>query len=341
MKKLVEVKDLKKYFTIKGKSLFNKEEKVLKAVDGVNFFINEGETLGVVGESGCGKSTMARTLIKLYEPTSGSVNIAGKDIFSLSKKELTYERRNFQMIFQDPYASLNPRMTVGDIIAEPMMIFRNKSDYKLSKTQIKDRVRNLLETVGLSKRYVNRYPHEFSGGQRQRIGVARALALKPKLILCDEPVSALDVSIQSQIINLLVELQKQFNLTYLFIAHDLSVVKHISDRIAVMYLGKIVEIADYREIYTNTLHPYSKALLSAIPIPDPVLEKKRQRIILTGDVPSPDRKFQGCRFKDRCFLKSEICETVEPELEDKGGNHYSACHSYEKVESATPQTVSY
>ncbi len=336
MKRLVEVKDLKKHFIIKGKSLFNKKEVVLKAVDGVNFFINEGETLGVVGESGCGKSTMARTVMKLYEPTAGSVNIDGKDIFKLSKRELTYERKNFQMIFQDPYASLNPRMTVGDIIAEPMVIFKGKTGNNLSRAQIKDRVRSLLETVGLSKRYINRYPHEFSGGQRQRIGVARALALKPKLILCDEPVSALDVSIQSQIINLLIELQKEFNLTYLFIAHDLSVVKHISDRIAVMYLGKVVEIAGYREIYTDTLHPYSKALLSAIPIPDPVQEKQRKRIILTGDVPSPDREFKGCRFKDRCYLRSEICETVEPELEDKGNNHYTACHNYDKVKSAMP-----
>jgi oligopeptide transport system ATP-binding protein len=335
MNELVEVRNLKKYFTIKEKTLFNRTPVYLKAVDDVSFYINEGETLGVVGESGCGKSTLARTMIKLYEPTAGSVLIEGKDIFKLSKNKLTLERRNFQIIFQDPYASLNPRMTIGDIVAEPMVILKNRGHLKYSAREIKDRTKSLIEIVGLSGRFINRYPHEFSGGQRQRIGVARALALNPKLVLCDEPVSALDVSIQSQIINLLVRLQKEFKLTYMFISHDLSVVKHISDRIAVMYLGKIVEIADSKEIYKQTLHPYSKALLSAIPIPDPDKEKQRQRIILTGDVPSPDREFVGCRFKDRCYLKTEICETVEPPLEDKGDRHFSACHHYDKVQTVS------
>jgi oligopeptide transport system ATP-binding protein len=330
MEKLVEVKNLKKHFVLRKKSLFNPVPHVLKAVDGVSFYINKGETLGVVGESGCGKSTLARTMIRLYEPTDGDVVFEEKNISKLKSKELVPMRRHFQMIFQDPYASLNPRMTVGDIIAEPIEIFRRKGLIEFTKKETKENVRNLLDIVGLSPRFVNRYPHEFSGGQRQRIGVARALALKPNLILCDEPVSALDVSIQSQILNLLDKLQEDFNLTYMFIAHDLAVVKHISDRIAVMYLGKIVEIANYKDIYNDTLHPYSKALLSAIPIPDPVKEKERERIILKGDVPSPDKEFVGCRFKDRCFLKSEICEVEEPTLEDKGGFHYVSCHNWEK-----------
>jgi oligopeptide transport system ATP-binding protein len=340
MEKLVEVKNLKKYFTIRKKSLLNKQAVYLKAVDDVSFYINEGETLGVVGESGCGKSTLARTMIKLYEPTDGSVLINGKDIYSLNNHQLTLERQNFQIIFQDPYASLNPRMTIGDIVAEPMVILKNRGHLNYTRREIKDRVKSLLEIVGLSGKFINRYPHEFSGGQRQRIGVARSLALNPRLILCDEPVSALDVSIQSQIINLLVRLQDEFNLTYMFISHDLSVVKHISDRIAVMYLGKIVEIADSKKIYYQCLHPYSKALLSAIPIPNPDREKQRQRIILEGDVPSPDKEFFGCRFKDRCFLKTSICETEEPVLEDKGDRHYSACHHYNKVQGFSDGLVS-
>lgn len=345
MEKLVEVKNLKKYFHLK-------KDHYIRAVDGVSFYINEGETLGIVGESGCGKSTLARTMIRLYEPTEGDIIFNYKpkarkksknkqqqvklmNISKLSHSKLIPMRRHFQMIFQDPYASLNPRMTIGDIISEPLMIFKSRGLIDYSKKEIKDNTKSLLDTVGLSSRFINRYPHEFSGGQRQRIGVARALALKPDLILCDEPVSALDVSIQSQIINLLEDLQHKFNLTYMFIAHDLSVVKHISDRVAVMYLGKIVEIANYKEIYNNTLHPYSKSLLSAIPIPDPEKEIERKRIILKGDVPSPDKVFKGCRFKDRCFLKSDICETAEPPLENKGSEHFVACHNYEQCKEYT------
>lgn len=330
--KLVEIKNLKKFFTLKKKTLLNPVPHYLKAVDGVSFFIEKGETLGVVGESGCGKSTLARTMLRLYEPTDGDILFKGKNISKLKsqKKEMVSMRRHFQMIFQDPYASLNPRMTIGDIIAEPMWVFKKRGLIDYKPKEIRSSVSNLLDTVGLLPSYINRYPHEFSGGQRQRIGVARALALKPDLILCDEPVSALDVSIQSQILNLLEELQGEFNLTYMFIAHDLAVVKHISDRIAVMYLGKIVEIANYKEIYDDTMHPYSKALLSAIPIPDPMKEKERERIILKGDVPSPDKEFKGCRFKDRCFLRSDICDKEEPELVDRGSGHYVACHNYEK-----------
>lgn len=329
--KLVEIKNLKKYFNIKRKSFFNKQEVNIKAVDGVSFYINKGETLGVVGESGCGKSTMARTMVRLYEPTAGHVLFKGKDIATLTHQKLTNERRHFQMVFQDPYASLNPRMTIGTIISEPLIIFRQRGLIRFSNKEIKEKVKYLMNTVGLSPTYINRYPHEFSGGQRQRIGIARALAVQPDLIVCDEPVSALDVSIQSQILNLLIKLQREFKLTYMFIAHDLSVVKHISDRVAVMYLGKVVEIADYKDIYNDTLHPYAKALLSAIPIPNPEKERKRQRIILTGDVPSPDREFEGCRFKDRCFLKSEICDKEEPELQQIGNKeHFVACHNYEK-----------
>ncbi|MFW5800047.1 MAG: ABC transporter ATP-binding protein, partial [Spirochaetota bacterium] len=302
----------------------------LKAVDDVNFFIEKGETLGVVGESGCGKSTLARTMIRLYEPTGGDVYFKDENIANMNKEKLLKTRRHFQIIFQDPYASLNPRITVGDIIAEPLWIYKKRGLVDKNKKEIKEEVKGLLDTVGLSPKFINRYPHEFSGGQRQRIGVARALALRPDLILCDEPVSALDVSIQSQILNLLERLQNEYNLTYMFIAHDLAVVKHISDRIAVMYLGKIVEIAKSNEIYGNSLHPYSKALLSAIPIPNPQKERQRQRIILKGDVPSPDKEFIGCNFKDRCFLKTEICEKEEPPLEDKGDGHYSACHHYDK-----------
>ncbi len=328
--KLVEVINLKKYFVIGHQGLFNQKPIHLKAVDDVSFDIYKGETLGLVGESGCGKSTIARTMIRLHEPTSGRVVFEGKDIVKMKHSALNLYRRNFQIIFQDPYASLNPRMTVGDIIAEPMTVFKSRGQLGLSKNEIKDRVKELLNIVGLRSSFINRYPHEFSGGQRQRIGIARALALNPKLILCDEPVSALDVSIQSQIVNLLLELQEKFSLTYLFIAHDLSVVKHISNRVAVMYLGKIVEIANYKEIYDNPLHPYTKALLSAIPIPDPVKEKTRKRIILVGDVKYPAETFKGCKFYDRCFEHMDICKEKSPDLIDIGIDHKVACFLYNK-----------
>lgn len=325
---LVEVNGLKKYFTVGHTGFLSQRPIYLKAVDGISFNIFKGETLGMVGESGCGKSTVARTMIRLHEPTAGSVIIDNSEISKLNHKELNFHRKNFQIIFQDPYASLNPRMTIGDIISEPLVVFKNRGQIDLSSKEIKDRVKELLTIVGLRASFINRYPHEFSGGQRQRIGIARALALSPKLILCDEPVSALDVSIQSQIINLLQDLQDKFGLTYLFIAHDLSVVKHISDRIAVMYLGKIVEISGYKEIYDNPLHPYTKALLSAIPIPDPVKERSRSRIILVGDVKYPADTFKGCKFYDRCQQKMEICLTSSPELVDKGNEHKVACFLY-------------
>jgi oligopeptide/dipeptide ABC transporter ATP-binding protein len=324
MPKLLECVHLKKFFQL-GNHL------VVKALDGVSLDLNQGETLGVVGESGCGKSTLARTLIRLYQPDEGQIFFEGKDIAKLQERDLTGVRRNFQMIFQDPYASLNPRMPIGEIIAEPLDVFREKKLIQISKKEIQKRAKELLELVGLSSHFSSRYPHEFSGGQRQRIGIARSLALSPKLLICDEPVSALDVSIQSQILNLLEKLQKELNLTYLFISHDLSVVRHIADRTAVMYLGKVVEIAPSKMIYEKPLHPYSKALLSDVPIPDPQKEKKRQRIILKGEVSSTHKRDKGCCFQDRCFLKTEICERIEPPLEEKENGHLSACHHYEKL----------
>lgn len=328
MENLLKVENLKKYFVVGHKDFFKTKPIYLRAVDGVSFEINKGETLGLVGESGCGKSTLARTIIRLYDPTAGDVYINGENIAKMSHKNLIPKRRNIQMIFQDPYASLNPRMTVGDIIAEPLEVFRSLKLLDITRKEIKEQVKYLLEVVGLSGSHINRYPHEFSGGQRQRIGIARALALKPKLILCDEPVSALDVSIQAQIINLLQELQDKFSLTYLFIAHDLSVVKHISNRVAVMYLGKIVEIADYKDIYNDPMHPYTKALLSAVPIPDPEKEKNRKRIILEGDVPSPIEEYKGCRFYDRCYSRMPICKEKEPVLKEIKNGHQVACHLY-------------
>ncbi len=318
---LVEVRGLKKYFPITQGIILQRKVADVKAVDGLDFTIQHGETLGLVGESGCGKSTTGRTILQLYRPTAGEVYFEGRDLAKLGGEELRKMRRHMQMIFQDPYASLNPRMTVGDIIGEPLEV------HNIAKgKEKKERVQELLQIVGLNPYFVNRYPHEFSGGQRQRIGVARALAVNPDFIVCDEPISALDVSIQAQIINLLEELQEKFHLTYLFIAHDLSVVRHISDRVAVMYLGKIVELTDRKSLYSNPLHPYTKALLSAVPIPDPVIEEKRERIILVGDVPSPVNPPKGCRFHTRCPLAIDICKRVDPEFRDVGTSHFVACH---------------
>jgi oligopeptide transport system ATP-binding protein len=293
----------------------------IKAVDGLNFDIRPGETLGLVGESGCGKSTTGRAILQLYRPTAGAVFFQDVDLVKVKGESLRRMRRNMQMIFQDPYASLNPRMTVGSIIGEPLEVHNIGS-----AAERRDRVQELLKTVGLNPYFVNRYPHEFSGGQRQRIGVARALAVQPTFIVCDEPISALDVSIQAQIINLLEELQGRFGLTYLFIAHDLSVVRHISNRVAVMYLGKIVELTDRATLYENPLHPYTKALLSAVPIPDPQVEDQRKRIILEGDVPSPANPPSGCRFRTRCPWKIDLCAEAEPQWRDVASGHWVACH---------------
>ena len=319
--KLLEVKGLKKYFPITQGIILQHKVADVKAVDGLDFFVRKGETLGLVGESGCGKSTTGRSILQLYRPTAGQVLFQGKDLVALKGEELRKMRRNMQMIFQDPYASLNPRMTVGDIIGEPLEV------HNIAKgKEKKERVQELLQIVGLNPYFVNRYPHEFSGGQRQRIGVARSLAVQPDFIVCDEPISALDVSIQAQIINLLEELQTKFNLTYLFIAHDLSVVRHISDRVAVMYLGKIVELTDRDSLYKTPLHPYTKALMSAVPIPDPLIEEKRERIILVGDVPSPVKPPSGCRFHTRCPIAIDKCKVEDPAFRDVGNEHFVACH---------------
>jgi oligopeptide/dipeptide ABC transporter ATP-binding protein len=310
---LLEVKNLKKYFKA-GKQH-------VKAVDDISFTIYRGETLGVVGESGCGKSTAGRTILRLYEPTEGEVRYEGKNVYDLKPNKLKQMRREMQMIFQDPYASLNSRMTVKDIIGEAMDIHRLATGNKRT-----ERVKELLSLVGLNPEHMNRFPHEFSGGQRQRIGIARALAVEPQFIICDEPISALDVSIQAQVVNLLKNLQKKLGLTYLFIAHDLSMVKHISDRVAVMYLGKIVEITESDTLYNDPLHPYTQALLSAIPIPDPEVERSRQRIVLEGDVPSPINPPSGCYFRTRCPAAMELCDKIEPELREVKPGHYTACH---------------
>ena len=319
---LLDVRNLVKHFPI------DNSLDVVKAVDDVSFDIKSGETLGLVGESGCGKSTVGRCLLRLHEPTSGEVLFEGKNIVGLPNREMQMLRREMQIIFQDPYASLNPRLSILSIVSEPLKIhgIGNKKEQA-------ERVGNLLKKVGLDPNYMRRYPHEFSGGQRQRIGIARALALNPKLIICDEPVSALDVSVQAQVVNLLQDLQAEFGLTYLFISHGLAVVEHISNRVAVMYLGKIVEIAEGRELYDNPLHPYTKALLSAIPVPDP--KKKRERIILKGDVPTPINPPSGCRFRTRCPFAIEECAKVVPELREIQPNHFAACIRIEGYETAT------
>ena len=320
---LLEVKNLKKYFNLRGGFLFQSSSGIIKAVDDISFFIREGETFGLVGESGCGKSTTARVILRLIHHSSGSVIYDGKDLFSLNNEQMFKVRRDIQIIFQDPYASLSPRMTIGDIISEPLEIHKIGNKRKRIK-----RVKELLDVVGLNPEHLNRYPHEFSGGQRQRIGIARALALTPRLLLCDEPVSALDVSVQAQILNLLANLQKEFNLTYLFIAHDLSVVKHVSNRVGVMYLGKLVEIADSADLYSKPLHPYTMGLLSAVPIPDPELERQRKRIVLEGDVPSPLNPPHGCTFHPRCPIAKDICSKEIPPLKNynkNGKDHYAAC----------------
>ncbi|MCM3240264.1 dipeptide ABC transporter ATP-binding protein [Heyndrickxia oleronia] len=319
MSTLVEVKNLKKHFPI-SKRIFSKKTSVVKAVDGLTFTIEKGETLGLVGESGCGKSTTGRMIMRLIEPTEGQVFFNGQDITSFSEDKLRKFRKEFQMIFQDPFASLNPRMKIGDIIEEPLIV------HGVEKEERKQRVERLLDVVGLTPFHADRFPHEFSGGQRQRIGIARALAVNPQLIVADEPVSALDVSIQSQILNLLKDLQKEFGLTYLFISHDLSVVEHISDRVGVMYLGRMVELADKDSLYKEPLHPYTKALLSAVPVPDPKV--KRERIVLKGDLPSPSNPPSGCTFHTRCPFATEECKVKVPEWKEVREKHYVSCHLY-------------
>ncbi|MBN1874223.1 MAG: dipeptide ABC transporter ATP-binding protein [Anaerolineae bacterium] len=317
---ILKVEGLKKYFPIR-RGLFQSHVGDVKAVDGVSFDVYKGETLGLVGESGCGKTTTGRTIIRIYEPTEGHVLFEGQDLANLKGSEMREMRRSLQMIFQDPYASLNPRMSVLSIVGEPLEVF-----HVATKEERRKRVAELLELVGLNPDFMSRYPHEFSGGQRQRIGLARALALNPALIICDEPISALDVSIQAQVVNLLEELQTKLGLTYVFIAHDLSMVRHISNRIAVMYLGKIVELTDRDTLYANPLHPYTQALLSAVPVPDPLIEETRKRILLEGDLPSPAHPPKGCNFNTRCPKVIDTCYEVEPPFVEVGAGHYCACH---------------
>jgi oligopeptide transport system ATP-binding protein len=321
---LLNVDDLKMHFPI-YRGVLQRQVGAVRAVDGVSFDVKRGETLGLVGESGCGKSTTGRTILQLYRPTSGKVTFDGTDLVHLKGEELRQMRRKMQMIFQDPYASLNPRMTVAQLVGEPLMVHSVATG-----AEINERVQHLLEVVNLNPAFASRYPHEFSGGQRQRIGVARALALQPSFIICDEPISALDVSIQAQVVNLLEELQSQFNLTYLFIAHDLSMVKHISDRVAVMYLGVIVELATRDELYAKPLHPYTQALLSAVPIPDPIADAKRKRVILQGDVPSPANPPSGCRFRTRCPIAEAVCAETRPEFREIRPGHFVACFFAER-----------
>ena len=317
---LLEVKNLTKEFTAPGSGIFSRNKRVVHAVSDVSLTLAQGETLGLVGESGCGKSTLGRTLLKLYEPTSGQIIYSGQDITKLSPREMKPLRSQMQIIFQDPYSSLNPRHTVGEIVGASLQIHR-----KNSKSSEKLEIQQLMERVGLNPEHINRYPHEFSGGQRQRIGIARAIALRPKFIVCDEPVSALDVSIQAQVINLLDDLKRDFGLSYIFIAHNLSVVQHISDRVAVMYLGKVVEVAKTQDLYTHSKHPYTRALLSAIPVPDPVKERTRTQILLRGEIPSSTNPPSGCVFNTRCWKAQEICRTTEPKLTQNGASEV-ACH---------------
>lgn len=317
---LLRVDNLVKYFPIL-RGVFQRQVGAVHAVDGISFEIYKGETFGLVGESGCGKSTAGRTILQLYKPTAGNVYFEGINLTTLKSEEMRRLRRRMQMIFQDPYASLNPRMTVNEIIGEPLLVHG-----VIKRNELSERVAELLRTVKLSPDFAARYPHEFSGGQRQRIGVARALALQPEFIVCDEPISALDVSIQAQVVNLLEDLQQQFGLTYLFIAHDLSMVRHISRRVAVMYLGILVELASRDELYSKPLHPYTQALLSAVPVPDPVMEERRQRIILEGDVPSPVNPPSGCRFRTRCPIAVKVCAEVQPEFREVSPGHWVACH---------------
>lgn len=321
---LIRVENLVKHFPI-YRGVFRRQVGAVRAVDGVSFDIYRGETLGLVGESGCGKTTLGRTILQLYKPTSGKVIFDGVDLVTLSDNEMRQMRQRLQIIFQDPYASLNPRMTIGDTLAEPLRVHGMGNEQEIRKA-----VRELLELVRLSPDFASRYPHEFSGGQRQRVGIARALALSPEFIVCDEPISALDVSIQAQVVNLLEEMQERFGLTYLFVAHDLSMVRHISDRVAVMYLGVLVELADRDELFDHPLHPYTQALLSAVPIPDPVAEEKRQRILLEGDVPSPVNPPSGCRFRTRCIYAEAICAEEQPEWREFRPSHFVACHFAEK-----------
>ena len=321
---LLRVDNLMMHFPIR-RGVFQRQVGAVRAVDGVSFYVKRGETLGLVGESGCGKSTTGRAILQLYKPTAGTVDFDGTDLIKLKGESMRQMRRKIQMIFQDPYASLNPRMTVGQLVGEPLMVHNVATG-----AEITERVEHLLELVKLNPAFSSRYPHEFSGGQRQRIGVARALALQPSFIICDEPISALDVSIQAQVVNLLEELQDQFNLTYLFIAHDLSMVKHISDRIAVMYLGVLVELTTRDELHANPLHPYTQALLSAVPIPDPVADAKRTRVILTGDVPSPANPPSGCRFRTRCPIAEAACAESRPEFREIKPGHFVACFFAER-----------
>ena len=333
---ILEVEHLVKYFPIKAGILFDKQIGAVQAVDDVSFSIKRGETLGLVGESGCGKSTLARSVLQLIKPTSGSVRFDGHEITGLSSKASRGLRSQMQMVFQDPYASLNPRKRAGQIIGDPLRMQRVASG-----AELRARVHELLERVGLSSEHYNRFPHEFSGGQRQRIGIARALSLNPKLIIADEPVSALDVSIQAQIINLLEDIQDEFELTYLFVAHDLSVVRHVADRIAVMYLGKIVELGPADAVYEKPIHPYTVSLLSAVPIPDPRANAAREQIVLEGDVPSPANPPSGCRFHPRCPSATEICSELEPQLIDYGNGHWAACHHpVGRPDPAVPATAS-
>lgn len=325
--KLLQVEHLKQYFPAGG---MGKNRKFVKAVDDVSFFVNKGETLGLVGESGCGKTTTGRSILRLYEPTGGKITFDGNVILDVENKvkaDMLPYRQKMQMVFQDPYASLDPRMTVGDIVGEAIDIHKLAAN----KKERHDRIISMLERVGLNSEHANRYPHEFSGGQRQRVGIARALAVNPQFIVCDEPISALDVSIQAQVVNMFEELQEQMGLTYLFIAHDLSVVKHISDRIGVMYLGKMVELADSYELVARSLHPYTKSLISAIPIADPIKARASKRIVLQGDVPSPLNPPTGCRFRTRCPYADECCAQKEPEWREVEKGHYVACHHVEKI----------